>query len=143
MAKFKVASSGQPANTVTVAGLVDKLVAFWPLAEGRYETKLGVKAGFRVDVAEIETERGQLMNVTRLGEIVIFQEVLLEKIREHGPGSENGWLVGRLIRPGKAYLIDPPDDDELPLIEQAVDVLDEPDSDGGPFAGSGPDDPDF
>lgn len=114
MARFKFApeSTGGP----MVADLVDKDLALFPIEVGQFETKIGDRPGIKVHVYDLTGEDPE-----DLGRALMFQEVLLDELSK----SLGEWTVGRIVKPGKAYLLRPPEDIEL-VTELMALVPDEP-----------------
>lgn len=121
MARYKVPDPSNPGGP-SAASLLGKIVAVVPLTEGDFDTRNGRRPGYRVALHEIIVSDGRLVDVVDLGETTFFQDVLLEKCRYHDP-TLDGYLIGRIVKPNRAYLLDPPTAAELPLVEKAVDLL--------------------
>jgi hypothetical protein len=108
----------EPAATgPKVADLEDKLVAVLPTDVGMRETKYGDKLVATARVVEIETDG----TIIELGETRFAQEVLAEVLQAaHGTGE---WIVGRIVKPNRAWLFAAPKRDEHELIATAMAKL--------------------
>jgi hypothetical protein len=107
-----------PAPSVNLADdLVGRLLALRPHGAGQLETLLEPRT---LDCTVYElTEDGPEL----LGEHIIFwvrvgrQLMAVESVAR--------WVVGRLIRSGKSYQLQPPTEAELPQIESALRQIDD------------------
>jgi hypothetical protein len=106
----------------TAAGLVDKLIAILPIEEDVFDTKMGKRPGYRVKLYEIQLNGATVVDLVGPTETTFFQMVLVDKLRYHEPKTD--WLVGRIVKPNKAFLLDPPRDDEIAGVEAAIEKLD-------------------
>jgi hypothetical protein len=94
------------------------LCAFEPSNASVQETKYGVKLVATTRVVQINHDG----TWEDLGEARFAQQVLAEDLQmvlENG----HGWLVGRVIRPDRAWLFEPPGESELELVDEVMSAL--------------------
>jgi hypothetical protein len=100
------------------------LLAFEPSDASVQETKFGEKLVATARVVQINLDG----STEDLGETRFAQQVLAEDLQAVLDNG-HGWLVGRVIRPDRAWLFEPPDESELELIDEVMAKLTDP-SDG-------------
>ena len=91
------------------------LLAIHPSQVGQSETRFGEKLVATARVVQINHDG----TFEELGETRFAQQVLAEDLQdvlENGAG----WLVGRVIRPAKAWLFEPPGESEHELIDDVM-----------------------
>jgi hypothetical protein len=104
----------------TVADLEGKLLAIEPSKVAVEPTKYGEKLLARARVIEIHPN-GTWNEID--DDMLFAQQVIVEEL-ERTLKNEAGYLVGRLIRPGKAWLLEAPDPDELELVDKVMSDID-------------------
>jgi hypothetical protein len=107
-----------------VEDLKGLLLAIQPSEVGVRETKYGEKLVATARVVQINLDG----STEDLGETRFAQQVLAEDLQAVLDNG-HGWLVGRVIRPDRAWLFEPPDESELELIDEVMAKLTDP-SDG-------------
>jgi hypothetical protein len=101
-----------------VEDLKGLLLAIQPSEVGVRETKYGEKLVATARVVQINHDS----TWEDLGETRFAQEVLsedLQAVLENGAG----WLVGRVVRPNRAWLFEPPGESEIPAIDEAMAAI--------------------
>ena len=99
--------------------LLDQLVAFKPLREEVIDTKLGESEAVIARVVQVY-ENGASVDH---GEAPIFwtyvrRQLLLGK-------EEARWVVGRLVKSGQAFRLEPPTEEEKALFAKVLSQVDE------------------
>jgi hypothetical protein len=94
------------------------LVAFEPSDASVQETKFGEKLVATARVVQINLDG----TTEDLGEARFAQQVLAEDLQAVLDNG-HGWLVGRVIRPDRAWLFEPPGESELELIDEVMAKL--------------------
>lgn len=97
---------------IRVADLVDQLIAVRLVALGECTTKYS--EGNVVPHADVRIF--DVLGGTYIGETRVFQTYLVEQFAE----ADDDWVVGRIIKGERAYLLDAPDESELADCEKFV-----------------------
>ena len=126
MASFTLAPSSS--DEPTAATLCDLgPVALLPLEVREYETQLGERTGLRFHAFDLSGE-----SAVDLGTGVFWQQVLVERLST----MTGRWVVARIIRPAKAYLLAAPSASDLERLEGLMAEVPEPSELVGPETGS-------
>ncbi len=89
---------------------MDEVLVLYPKESGPKRTKDGERDCVVADVRVLDYDRKELSDPV---ECWLFQQVLIEATKD----DLGGIVVGRLIRPGRAYLLDPPHPGELEVLD--------------------------
>jgi hypothetical protein len=101
-----------------VSDLEGLLLAFQPKDAAVEDTRYGEKLVATARVVQINADGTTI----ELGESRFAQQVLAEDLQAVLDNKE-GWLVGRVIRPDRAWLFEAPKRDELPLVDKVMALL--------------------
>jgi hypothetical protein len=114
MAEYTLPAPGN--SRPTVESLEGRLLAIEPSDVNERPTRFGDKLIARARVAAINSD-GSTEEVD--DDFMFAQMVLVEEL-QRVLKKQQGWLVARIIRPGKAWLFEAPEADELDLVDKVM-----------------------
>jgi hypothetical protein len=117
MARYTLPEPGN--SRPTVESLEGRLLAIEPSKVAVEPTKFGEKLVARARVVEIRSDG----TWDEVDDDFLFAQMVLVEDLERLLEKQSGWLVARIIRPAKAWLFEPPELDELELVDKVMDDI--------------------
>jgi hypothetical protein len=107
----------QPASLPTPADeLLGRLLLARPVEDRDFDTRHGPSTATITRLIVIDDDTGE---ATDLGERALFWQLVRRQLA--AATEEEPWIAGRLVQSGQAYRLDPPTEDEHPVLGRALE----------------------